>query len=273
MEEQVRILCVDDETNVLRSLERIFIDDDFEIYTASSGDEGLKLLAEGPTVQVIISDYRMPGMNGVDFLKKVCGQWPDTVRIVLSGYADTAAVVAAINEGQIYKFIPKPWNDDELRMNIVKAVETYFLNKKNLLLSEELSHKNQELKQMNENLEKLVGERTSALILQNRALVHAQNILQCLPVGVIGVVPDGVLVQCNDAAARLLGREKEALLGEKTSAVLPEELCGFIDRVLVDNFVSEVLFLQGTAMRTKGIHIHNDNQEGVVVVFDREESP
>ena len=112
MEERARILCVDDEPNVLRALERMFLDEEYEILTAPSALEGLQALERIQPVQIVVSDYRMPAMNGVDFLREVCRRWPDTVRIVLSGYADTAAVVAAINDGEIYKFIPKPWNDD-----------------------------------------------------------------------------------------------------------------------------------------------------------------
>ena len=93
----VRILCVEDERNVLRSLERIFLDDEYEIVTAGSGSEGLEILKESnDSFQVVVSDYRMPVMNGVEFLKQVFELWPDTVRIVLSGYADAGAMVAAI---------------------------------------------------------------------------------------------------------------------------------------------------------------------------------
>ena len=128
MTENVTILCVDDEANVLKSLKRLFLDEDYEILTAESGSEGLVLLEQRQQpVQVVISDYRMPEMDGVAFFKEVHDRWPDTVRIVLSGYADTAAVVAAINEGQVYRFIPKPWNDDELKVTIAKAVDLYFL--------------------------------------------------------------------------------------------------------------------------------------------------
>ncbi len=128
MEEQIRILLVDDERNVLRSLQRTFLDEDYEILTACSGSEGLSILESVSPVQVIISDYRMPEMNGVDFLREVCKKWPDTVRIVLSGYADTVSIVSAINDGEIYKFIPKPWNDDELKVAIANALERYYLN-------------------------------------------------------------------------------------------------------------------------------------------------
>ena len=122
---QIKILCVDDERNVLRALERIFLDDDYEIILAGSGDEGLKIMEEEGPFQVVVSDYRMPVMNGVEFLKAVYERWPETVRIVLSGYADAGAIVAAINEGHIYRFIPKPWNDDELRVTIQNCLERY----------------------------------------------------------------------------------------------------------------------------------------------------
>ncbi|RJX26231.1 MAG: response regulator [Desulfurivibrio sp.] len=126
MSEQVKILLVDDEPNVLRALKRLFIDEDYEIITAASGEEGLSMLEKEYPVQLILSDYQMPSMDGVDFLKRVCQKWPQTIRIVLSGYADMATIVAALNEGQIYKFIAKPWDDNELKVTIAKAIEVYF---------------------------------------------------------------------------------------------------------------------------------------------------
>lgn len=157
MDELVRILLVDDEVNVLRALERTFLDEEYEVLTAPSGSEGLSILQDVSPVQVVVSDYRMPQMNGVDFLREVRRRWPDTVRIVLSGYADTAVVISAINEGEIYKFIAKPWNDDELRIAIINALERYSLNKKNIELTEALSAKIEELKQANAALERLTG--------------------------------------------------------------------------------------------------------------------
>ena len=138
MSDTIKLLCVDDERNVLRALERIFMDDDYEILTASSGEEGLSHFDNNPDISVVISDYRMPGMNGVEFLSQVCKKYPDTVRIVLSGYADTASVVSAINEGQIYKFVSKPWSDEELRQTVAKAVESFSLHRQNQRLAMEL---------------------------------------------------------------------------------------------------------------------------------------
>jgi len=194
----VRILCVDDERNVLRSLERVFLDDDYEVVTAASGEEGLQIMAEsGDTFQVVVSDYRMPVMNGVEFLKQVYAQWPDTVRIVLSGYADAGAIVAAINEGHIYKFIPKPWNDEELRVTIQNCLERYFLLRSNRELLEDLARSNQEL-------EEKVRLRTEDLELRNKALEFSQTMLGSLPVGVLGIDENGLIAHCNTRAAHIL---------------------------------------------------------------------
>ena len=197
MDELIKILCVDDEENVLRSLKRLFRRMNYEIFTAVSGDEGLELLKKEDPVQVVISDYRMPEMNGVDFLKEVCEHWPDTVRIVLSGYADIPAIVGAINEGEIYKFMAKPWNDDELKVAISNALDRYFMQQKNVRLARELEAKNKELQDINDNLEKLVEEKTADLTMNNRMLTCSQNILDSLPVGVVGIDPEGLIVQCN----------------------------------------------------------------------------
>jgi two-component system NtrC family sensor kinase len=160
MGEQIRILFVDDERNVLRSLKRTFLDEDYEILTASSGAEGIAVLQSITPIQLVISDYRMPEMNGVDFLREVCHRWPETLRIVLSGYADTASIVSAINKGHIYKFIAKPWNEDELKITIVNAIERYYLDKENKQLAESLKTKNDQLEILNDDLELQVAEKT-----------------------------------------------------------------------------------------------------------------
>lgn len=272
MDNQVRILCVDDEVNVLRALERMFLDDDYDILTATSADEGLKILERESQVQIVISDYRMPVMNGVDFLREVCDRWPDTVRIVLSGYADTAAIVAAINEGQIYKFVPKPWNDDDLRVTVLNALEKYRLQKHNAKLLDELSRSNEELTLMNENLESIVSERTNELLFRNRALGAAQNILDVLPVGVLGVDTEGTVIQCNCSAARLLGFNGDAVFGYAATEVLPPEICAFIGEIS-EKKTSLCRILTGVAgVRTMGVYLKEGKQEGIVLVLEGEVS-
>ena len=98
------VLCVDDEPSILSSLRRVFLDEPWDLRFAGSGAEGLELI-ERHGADVVLSDYRMPGMNGVEFLKKVKEIHPDCVRVVLSGYADVATILSALNEGEIYRFL------------------------------------------------------------------------------------------------------------------------------------------------------------------------
>jgi response regulator RpfG family c-di-GMP phosphodiesterase len=152
MMETFRLLFVDDEENVLQSLKRVFLDADYSIQTSTSGQEGLSILEAGPPIHVVVSDYRMPRMNGVEFLSMVARKWPDTVRIVLSGYADTPAVIGAINEGGIYKFISKPWNDDELRVAVANAATLYFLQRRIAELMHQVKFKDDEIDRLRKDL-------------------------------------------------------------------------------------------------------------------------
>ena len=268
--ETIRILCVDDETNVLRALERLFLDDDYEIHTASSGEEGIAILKEVGPVQVVISDYRMPRMNGVDFLREVYQRWPETVRIVLSGYADTASVVSAINEGHIYKFVPKPWNDDELKVTIGNAIDLYFLQKRNRELLEELQQTNEELATINSNLERLVSEQTSELRLQNQVLSIAHNILDAMPVCVLGVDNDDLIVQGNEKCRSLLKIDQDQLIGQNRHGSLPPSFNAFLDRVRGDGTHTERLQLGNQTIVVKGTYMKRGKQEGIVAIFDED---
>ena len=231
MGEPIRILCIDDEQNVLRSLTRLFLDDPYEILTATSGAEGLLILAQSGTVPVVISDYRMPGMNGVEFLSEVRKRWPETVRIVLSGYADTGAIVSAINEGQIYRFVAKPWNDDELRVTVANALERYDLGRKNLELTEELRRKNDELTTLNRDLERRVIERTEALTTQNRLLTESLGILDNLPMAIVGMDPQGTVFQCNRKGLVCFGSRIGPVIGANRRDVLTDAQNRLVDEV------------------------------------------
>lgn len=265
----VTILCVDDEVNVLKSLRRLFLDEDYEILTAETGKEGLAILEEHQPVQVVISDYRMPEMDGVTFFKEVHARWPETIRIVLSGYADTAAVVAAINEGQVYRFIPKPWNDDELKITIAKAVESYFLVKANNELNEELRQANDELSRIAVQLEEKVVERTEELLFQNKVLRHSQVILNTLPMGVVGFDQAGVLAQRNRFAEEALQKFSHVPLGVTAAEALPPEWAALLAEAQPGKVVSRVLDLAGQHFCVRVAMMHeSDGQAGTVLVFD-----
>jgi response regulator RpfG family c-di-GMP phosphodiesterase len=125
MPNKSKILFVDDEPFVLDALRRVFQNEDFQVLFASSGLEAIGIM-ENSSVQMIVSDFRMPGMNGGELLRVVSERWPDSVRVILSGYADIASVVSAINDGQIYKFVTKPWRNEELQEIVRTGVEKYW---------------------------------------------------------------------------------------------------------------------------------------------------
>ncbi len=118
------LLLVDDEPNILKSLWRLFRRDGYRVLTAQSGEQALAILA-GTPVQVVVSDQRMPSMNGTELLSRVKDLYPDTVRIVLSGFSDLSAVTEAINRGAIYKYLSKPWKDEELRDEVRHAFRKF----------------------------------------------------------------------------------------------------------------------------------------------------
>lgn len=156
------ILFVDDEKNILGSLSRVFRKEGYGIMLAESGECGLDLLRHN-SVAVVVSDQRMPGMGGVEFLKKAREASPDTVRIMLTGQADMAEITGAINEGGVYRYITKPWDDEELKHIIRAAVERYSLLVENRRLQEATMKQNAELYELNQTLEARVEEKTRKL--------------------------------------------------------------------------------------------------------------
>lgn len=224
------LLIVDDEPNVLKSLKRLLLDTDYRIFTAESGEEGLKVFEENE-INVVISDYRMPGMNGVEFLSRVKEKSPDTIRLILSGYADAVAIVDAINEGQIYRYITKPWNDQELLTTIMNTFDQYRLQKENELLYGELQQRNLELQELTKSLEEKVSQRTHDLEVKNNALKMAQNILNYLPVGVLGVDSDFTIVYMNISLNGFF-KDTNLGLGMDIREVLEDAECALVKKAL-----------------------------------------
>lgn len=143
---QIGVLYVDDEVNNLNSFKAAFRRD-FNIHTAQSAREGRKIL-DAEEIGVIITDQRMPGETGIEFLESILPVYPDTIRILLTGFSDINAVMGAINRGQVYKYLVKPWQDDELKMYIQNALELYNLRKENKELAHKLKMANLELEQL-----------------------------------------------------------------------------------------------------------------------------
>ncbi len=217
------LLLVDDEENILRSLMRVLRRDGYTILTANGGPEALELLEHNP-VGVIVSDQRMPVMTGSEFLERAKEKRPDTIRIMLSGYTDLQSVTDAINRGSIYKFLTKPWDDELLRENIRKAFEHYDLRAERDLLAEQLTEANKQLADANVGLERQVAHQDIELELHHRILELSQDVLEHLPVGVIGVGDDGLIALANELAHHLLRQPLGTLLSRAATDVLPPEI-------------------------------------------------
>ncbi len=254
---QGRILCVDDEPNVLRALQRIFIDDDYEIVLASSGEEGLKYLAEEGPFQVVVSDYRMPAMNGVDFLHSVYDRWPETIRIVLSGYADIGAVVSAINEGRIYKFIPKPWDDDELRSTIQECLERFARRENNPATMQNSANANLELEENVQGSTEQQGNHVSTF-------TFLKNLLAALPVGVVAVDGDNAIVYCNSIAQDLCG---ECDADGKIQVSCDSRLKEIVTEVRQEKQQLFEIEFHNRMFQVRGNVLHRNEQDTVVLVL------
>lgn len=156
------VLFVDDEPSILSALRRLVRPQGYRVLLASGGAAGLELLAQEP-VDVVVSDMRMPEMDGAVFLEQVRERWPAVGRILLTGYADIQATVAAVNRGQIQRHIAKPWDDRELLMAIDDALSRRRLEVENRALLQLTKAQNAELQSLNADLSQRVRARTMEL--------------------------------------------------------------------------------------------------------------
>ncbi len=171
------LLCVDDEANILSALKRLFRPHGYRVLSALSGEQGLKLLSE-TGVDLVISDMRMPEMDGARFLEQVRQRWPDTMRILLTGYSDITSTIAAVNRGEIYRYISKPWLDDDVILAVRQAFELKGLALEKTRLVELTRKQNVELVTLNAGLEDIVAQRTAALHEALDSLEQAHNNLK-----------------------------------------------------------------------------------------------
>lgn len=143
--EQYTVLFVDDEPFILKSLVRLFRGDPINLLTANSAEEALTIM-QSQKVHLLVTDNKMPGMGGVELSRRVKDHWPDTFKMILSGQSDMDAVLKAVNEGEAYRFLLKPWDDHDLKATINIALAHYKLIQDHRLLMEELHAKSKLLK-------------------------------------------------------------------------------------------------------------------------------
>jgi DNA-binding NtrC family response regulator len=144
--EKINVLYVDDEVGNLTAFKAAFRRD-FNIFIAESAEEGTKILDQNE-IEIILTDQRMPETTGVEFLQSIMDNYPDAIRIMVTGFSDIATVIDAINKGKVYKYVTKPWDNDSLKMTINQAYEVYRLRKENIQLTQSLLQANKQLEFM-----------------------------------------------------------------------------------------------------------------------------
>ncbi len=229
-----RILLVDDEPSVLKSLRRVFLDEACEILTAADARQALALL-ETETVQLVISDHRMPGVSGAELLREIKQRWPDTLRIMLTGFADIDAVMRVIEEVGVFKFITKPWNDDDLRLTARLAFKQSLLQRENQQLRDLNRQQQTKLKDFSTllydnraaqtNLLQKAGLLSSAQLQQAQsARQDEESLLDCLLR--LQIIDEKALLQVFQQQLNLpLADLKNAAPNAEMISFLPLDLC------------------------------------------------
>lgn len=220
-----RVLLVDDEQSILAALRRLLRREGYEIYTAESGAEALEIFdAQGP-FDLVMSDFRMPGMTGAELLRQVRDRSPDALRIVLSGYSEVHALIDAINDGAIYKYLTKPWNDEELKLNLRRAIEQRALERANSDLVQEIAQQNEKLRVLNAELDQRAND-------ANLGLSFTQELMEFIHAGVLCIDPHGVVVGANSRMSEMLPGDQAEVIGMPADEVLPEAICSIVPDVL-----------------------------------------
>jgi EAL domain-containing protein (putative c-di-GMP-specific phosphodiesterase class I)/FixJ family two-component response regulator len=216
------LLLVDDEEGIVASLKRLLRRDGYNIITARSATEGLQRLVE-TDVDVIISDHRMPGMTGIEFLRRSKELYPDSMRLMLSGYTELQSIIDAINEGAIYKFLLKPWDDQGLRGHVADAFRQKDMADENRRLSRRVQEANINYAELNGRLERAVAKQREQSQLLEASAGSIRDVLDSLPAPAFGIDADGTLSFVNRAAVALLPASA-ALLGRPCVEALPFDL-------------------------------------------------
>jgi FixJ family two-component response regulator len=187
-----RIIVVDDEEAILETMTFTFMDG-YEVLTTTDAQEALRMLDEHSPVHVVITDQRMPGMTGVELLKEVYDRYPDTVRIMLTGFADSEATIQAINDGHVYAYINKPWEQDDLKRVVRRAVEHFDLACENRRLVDDLRGANSIMQAV---MDLLIEHPNLPRLVQHETLTGGQHLTPMLREWIAPL-----FVSANEAAA------------------------------------------------------------------------
>ena len=264
------ILCVDDEKNILNSIKRLFRNENYQVLTASNCKDAFDIL-EKNNIHLIISDQGMPDMSGTEFLAIVKEQYPDILRIILTGYTDIDLITEAVNKGYVFKFILKPWDDQNIKMEIRNALDHYNLIQANKMLHQRIIQQNEELKNTNENLEELVCQKTAYLEIQNNILELSQAILVDVPIPIMGVSKEGIIVLINKKAEVILGPEFKIQVGCDFGDHFPLTMIHKLEANLMTGLPQEIdcLKINGYSYHVKFMPLSDKfHRKGVILMFE-----
>ncbi len=226
-ERPFKVLLVDDEVAILESLE-LTLAEDYTVFAVDNGRDGLRIMRDEP-IDLVIVDQVMPEMSGVDFLEKVIEIRPTCVRMMLTGYADINSIVRAINDGRIYRYIQKPWEPDELRLDVKRALENYRLNAENTQLTAALATANEKLRAENLYLRREVERQYSfdQIIGASPAMQRVFDVMEKVSQTDATVLLSGETGTGKDLVARAVhyaGARKEGRFVAQNCGALPDTL-------------------------------------------------
>ena len=236
---QLNLLCVDDEAGILSSLTRLLRSEKFGVITASSGAQALEILADQP-VQVLVADQRMPDMSGIALIEQVKQRHPHIVRVVLSGFADISIILESINKGEVFRYLGKPWNDEELKTMLRQCFAQFELEQENKQLLDVVNQQNLQLEELNGRLEQRLETQLQDLNNTTDNLHQVENglkilhgIVQSIPLPLFGIDDIGQIVMANSQAIALAG--EQVAIGNLLSDVVGPDVESRIRQQLVDS--------------------------------------
>ncbi|MEG4321993.1 MULTISPECIES: PAS domain S-box protein [unclassified Microcoleus] len=254
------IICVDDEQTILDSLEIDLLkafEDKYLIETAQSGEEALELLsellAEQYEVPLVISDHIMPNMKGDELLRSVHAISPKSLKIMLTGQADLEAVANAINYAKLYRYIPKPWQSDDLKLTVTEAIYRYFQDK-------QLAEKQIELQEMNQELARLNRKQSMLIAKLHENESRLTQYLEAMPLGVCVLDANGQSFYANQKAREVFGKGTVPHINsEQKAAIYQFYKAGTNQRCPVEE-LPIMQALRGESVRTEGVEIRTGNK-------------
>ncbi len=261
------IVYVDDDTENLRAFKRLFRKQ-YDVLLAESGEEGLQIIREHAPVPLIITDQRMPEMTGIEFLEHTIELSPDSIRMILTGFTDVQALIDAINTGRVYRYITKPWDEQELYVTLKRALESYELQQHNKQLVNDLQQKNEDLQHSYQTLkdtqEKLIQSEKLASIgrLASRIAHELRNPIQVIRMGLDVLGED--LRQDSHYAPTLAHLDQEILALNTIIQDLLEyarEMKFEFTRTDVNGLIQGVLYNLNENIEEKQIHVETSLED------------